>query len=34
MYIIPPAATIMAIYVVFEIFSFKKKYAKIAATNG
>ena len=32
--IIPPAATIIAINVVFEIFSFKKIYAKIAATNG
>ena len=32
--IIPLAATIMAINVVLEIFSFKKIYAKIAATNG
>ena len=32
--IIPAAAIIMAINVVFEIFSFKKTYAKIAATNG
>ena len=32
--IIPAAAIIMAINVVFEIFSFKKIYAKIAATNG
>ena len=32
--IIPPAAIIIAINVVLEIFSFKKMYAKIAATNG
>ena len=32
--IIPPAATVIAINVVFEIFSFKKTYAKIAATKG
>ena len=32
--IIPTAATIIAINVVFEIFSFKKTYAKIAAMNG
>ena len=32
--IIPAAAIIIAMNVVFEIFSFKKIYAKIAATNG
>ena len=31
---IPPAAIIIDINVVFEIFSLKKIYAKIAATNG
>ena len=32
--IIPAAATVIAMNVVFEIFSFKKIYAKIAATKG
>ena len=34
MKIIPAAAIVIAINVVFEIFSFKKTYAKIAATKG